>query len=255
MSEYKRFCADAEDDGWMYSAGPSEVVSTPGTLSIAFGIEAFTGGAHGSHGVETMIFDAQGSELGYRDLFLKTEGLWKFLSEYAFSALKRKVMSEEMLRGGLEPQADSFKHFVVTPQGLTLIFPEYQVASYVEGEQRVDVPLKALAKFSPQPGIWGAAAGGAAKPSAAKGFSPSFDCAKASNSVEHAICANPVLAELDVRVDAAYNKAISAAPNKANALRTEQRQWLKQMHTQCAAATDFSCLERHDNQRLTQLEK
>jgi len=71
-------------------------------------------------------------------------------------------------------------------------------------------------------------------------FSPSFDCAKTSHPVEHAICADPVLAELD------------AAPNK-DALRSGQRQWLKQRR-QCAQRADISrYFERHYRERLSQL--
>ena len=268
----KRHCAEMgakPERRWEFAAGP-QVFSTPGTVSIEFGIYYDTGGAHPGHGVRTLILDAEGKELAYGDLFLKTEGLWKFLSEYAYTVLgpvlkKNACWDPSWVKRGLAPNAESFKYVVVTPKGLTLIFPEYQLASYVCGGHSCDVPLKALTKFSPKPGVWDSATGlptmhQAFSPSEktqaphkpARRFSPSFDCAKATNSVEHAICANPVLAELDVTVAADYKKVLSAVAKK-EILRAEQRQWLHQMHTQCAAAADFQCIQQHYNKRLTQL--
>jgi serine/threonine protein kinase len=85
----------------------------------------------------------------------------------------------------------------------------------------------------------------------AKDFSPSFDCAKASSPVEHTICADPVLAELDVALAARYRQALGSTSNK-EALRSRQRQWLKQRE-QCADASDiFQCIQRHYRERLSQ---
>lgn len=272
VANLKRSCAEMEtkpERQWGFAAGP-QVLSTQGTVSIGFGTYYDTGGAHPNHGVHTLILDAEGKELDYGDLFLKTDGLWKFLSEYARTALRPELKEywrndPSLIQQGLAPKADSFKYFVVTPQGLTLIFPEYQVAPYVAGGQHCDVPLKALAKFSPKPGIWDTATGMPVRhqasppsekskgaPTSSRSFSPSFDCTKASNTVERAICADPILSQLDVSMAGDYKKALSVVANK-QALRAEQRQWLQQMHTQCAATADFKCIQQHYNKRLTQL--
>ena len=91
------------------------------------------------------------------------------------------------------------------------------------------------------------------KPSAkSKTFAPSFDCKKASTTVEHTICADPVLAELDVVMAARYKQALNATSNK-EALRSRQREWLKQ-RGQCAKAADiFRCLQQRYRERLSQL--
>ena len=164
--ELRELCAEEERNPdspkWEFGASP-QVFSSNKTVSIEFSVYTYTGGAHPNHDVLTLILDEEGKALGYGDLFGKTEGLWKFFSEYAFSALRPEMKKNDCwnpstVREGLAPNADSFKHVVVTPQGLTLIFPPYQVAAYVCGGQRCDVPLAALAKFSPRPGIWGAPA-------------------------------------------------------------------------------------------------
>ena len=91
-------------------------------------------------------------------------------------------------------------------------------------------------------------------PMPSKRNAPSFDCAKASNAVERAICADPMLSEMDVQVAARYKEALNVAPNK-EVLRTEQRRWLQQMHTQCANTPDFTCIQRHYRDRLYQLKQ
>lgn len=143
---------------WEFGASP-QVTAFNKVTSIEFSIYYDTGGAHPNHEARTLILNEEGKILGYADLFGKPEGLWKFFSEYAFSALRPEMKKNDCwnpstVREGLAPKADSFKHVVVTPQGLTLIFPPYQVAAYACGEQRCHVPLAALAKFSPRPGIW-----------------------------------------------------------------------------------------------------
>ena len=165
-AELRNACAEDERNPdspkWEFGASP-QVFSSNKTVSIEFSVYTYTGGAHPNHETLTLILNEEGKTLGYADLFGKTEGLWKFFSEYAFSALRPEMKKNDCwnpstVREGLVPNADSFQHVVVTPQGLTLIFPPYQVAPYACGEQRCQVPLAALAKFSPRPGIWGAPA-------------------------------------------------------------------------------------------------
>ena len=106
--------------------------------------------------MRTLVLDKNGKQLDYVDLFTRTDGLWKFLSGYSIAAFTRQLgyANPSWAQGDLAPKADSFKHFVVTPQGLALFFDDYQVASYGAGEQSCDIPLKALAKFAPKPGFW-----------------------------------------------------------------------------------------------------
>jgi len=80
---------------------------------------------------------------------------------------------------------------------------------------------------------------------------PSFNCAKASNAVERAVCADPALAELDARLAAEYKKALGLHHDKA-ALRENQRQWLREMHRQCATGT-VPCAQKYYSVRLSQL--
>ena len=82
---------------------------------------------------------------------------------------------------------------------------------------------------------------------------PSFNCAKASNAVERTICAEPALADLDLSMAAEYKKAISLTAHK-DRLRANQRQWLKDVHSQCAHGA-FQCIQQNYGTRLSQLKQ
>lgn len=136
-----------------------DIFSTPGTLSVVFKSWSYTGGAHGQDGIQTLALAvANGDELRYRDIFAATDELYTFLSDYVYSALKPRLgdiwQGAPMFTEGLEPVESSFKNFAITPKGLTVYFPTYQIAPYSEGPQVCEVPLEELIKFRPKPGIW-----------------------------------------------------------------------------------------------------
>jgi uncharacterized protein len=71
-----------------------------------------------------------------------------------------------------------------------------------------------------------------AAPAAAQEVSPSFDCAKASQPVEHAICADGTLAKLDADLAVIYTEALAQAAD-AEALRKSQRDWSNERAAAC----------------------
>jgi len=80
---------------------------------------------------------------------------------------------------------------------------------------------------------------------------PSFDCAKASNAVERAICADPNLAALDVEMAALYAAARSAAQGSAaEKLVAGQRAWMKR-RSRCGG--NGACLAAQIATRIAEL--
>jgi len=73
----------------------------------------------------------------------------------------------------------------------------------------------------------------------------SFDCNKASTSIEKLICADSRLGELDSRLAAVYKKAVSENPG----LRDSQRQWI----TQRNSCGDTTCLADAYKKRIDEL--
>lgn len=81
-------------------------------------------------------------------------------------------------------------------------------------------------------------------------YAASFECSKASTSVEKAICADAELSKLDDRLAVSYKKALAAQPDSAE-LKTHQRNWLKNVRNQCQ---DVACLKEAYLGRLAGLE-
>jgi uncharacterized protein len=79
----------------------------------------------------------------------------------------------------------------------------------------------------------------------------SFDCAKASTTVEKLICADEKLSVLDDQLTAAYKTASETATDKA-AFKTQQRDWLKKKRNACKNA---ECLTKTYQARIDEITK
>lgn len=84
---------------------------------------------------------------------------------------------------------------------------------------------------------------------------PSFDCAKATGSVQEAICENPDLAALDRRLDAVYRKALETFPDdEQKELKAYQRGWIKGRDDCWKADAMKACVTGEYQRRITELE-
>jgi uncharacterized protein len=81
-------------------------------------------------------------------------------------------------------------------------------------------------------------------------FSAGLNCSHAQGVMEKAICANRNLHDRDIRMSAAYNKLLAAAPQQRSTIRQAQVQWL-QTRDHCGA--DVDCLRSTYNQRIDAL--
>lgn len=75
--------------------------------------------------------------------------------------------------------------------------------------------------------------------------SPSFDCRKATTTVEKLICTNPELSKLDVGLAEMYKEAVSKAPS----IRDDQRSW----NVEKNKCTDTDCLKATYEDRISEL--
>ncbi len=76
----------------------------------------------------------------------------------------------------------------------------------------------------------------------------SFDCAKSSTLVEHTICTNRQLSDLDSSISTAYKNALKN-PSSKNEIKTKQRSWLLRRNS----CQDISCLKFLYISRLAEL--
>jgi uncharacterized protein YecT (DUF1311 family) len=82
-------------------------------------------------------------------------------------------------------------------------------------------------------------------------IAPSFDCAKATSNAEKLICSNAELATSDEELSRAYKLALSSHPDQADAIRTEQINWRKNIRDQCADANCMLDAYRNRNSELS----
>lgn len=82
-------------------------------------------------------------------------------------------------------------------------------------------------------------------------YSASFDCNKASSVIEKVICTDKILGDLDDSLQQTYKKALENSQN-ANALKTSQLEWLKNVRNRCS---DKDCVTQVYTSRLMELNK
>jgi uncharacterized protein YecT (DUF1311 family) len=205
---------------------------------------ADTGGAHPNDIEASFNFLLPDGDRVYLPEILAGQAGLKRVSDLAIAQLTAHLRAEEgdadidWIHTGAGPSGGNFEVFEWLPGELRIFFPSYQVASHASGVQKASIPLSDLAGLV-RPD-WRAPA-------------PSFDCARASTAVEHAICADRALARLDRRVSEAYVAGLTRAADEAAkaAARRAQREWLAMRDKTCAAQAD--CLARVYADRLKAL--
>ena len=91
-----------------------------------------------------------------------------------------------------------------------------------------------------------------------KPFPTSYDCAKADENIERAICHVKSLADLDLQLGMLYKKLLgNLDPGGKTALRAEQRKWLAARNAACPVSDKWfvDCLESRYRKRMTELQK
>jgi hypothetical protein len=131
--------------------GESEVSADLGRLPFAnvtlTGYQ-YSGGAHGITVISTSVFDTRtGDEITLPTLF---EGDYlNTLSRLSLAELKRidpDMTTFTFAEDGTLPDKDNFSAFSLEPDGLHLIFQDYQVAPYVAGEPEIVIPYSSLSE-------------------------------------------------------------------------------------------------------------
>jgi uncharacterized protein YecT (DUF1311 family) len=91
---------------------------------------------------------------------------------------------------------------------------------------------------------------------AAPMYKTSYDCTKAKEEHEQAICYVPELAKLDVRLDAAYKKRLAKlSASEKNELIAAQRQWITARNKKCTIYKGWvACLQGEYTKRIATLE-
>lgn len=117
--------------------------------TYVFGIATYTGGAHPLSVSKTFAYDKTGTAVSLKDLFTnETIGLARVSSYVQDELTKMKISDAEWIADGAGPTEDNYRSFIVTDTGVTFIFDPYQVAPYVQGAVRIDVPVSVFASVA-----------------------------------------------------------------------------------------------------------
>lgn len=117
-------------------------------VSVMLSGYMFSGGAHGMPQFNSTLFDLKNAKkLELKDLFLKNSKYIEKISQFCINTLRNKEELKEsfsFIEEGASPKEENFNLFFITGEGITFIFPPYQVAPYYLGTQEVFVPYASL---------------------------------------------------------------------------------------------------------------
>ncbi len=132
---------DKYESGMFYEV----VRSRSDAADVVLSRTEYTGGAHGSLEIETIMLDGDGNQIDPWSLFKDPDAELEKISEVARAQLREKLSGyddvDEMIRKGTEPNRGNFKHIVRTDKGIRIYFEPYSVAPASEGVLFIDYDL------------------------------------------------------------------------------------------------------------------
>lgn len=119
-------------------------------ISFVFNIEMFTGGAHPNHFIITINYDTLNNEfINIDSLIDLNKNILNSLSKESRNILSsdKKFQinyNKDMMYEGTLPNKENFKNFVLTENGLKILFNYYQIAPYYYGETIINIKYEKL---------------------------------------------------------------------------------------------------------------
>lgn len=143
----------AANQVWTYLQSFQLFRPGPYGLSVATTFYVFTGGAHGSSGMTATLVDLRTGQRVLPAGVFAAGSDWKRTVTYIARAdLKRQFVERPGFPESLEPAAFEKlmadpDRYLFKPDGLEIIFNQYDVAAYVMGRYTVDIPYSRLASL------------------------------------------------------------------------------------------------------------
>lgn len=143
---------------WEMSGGYMLERPSPDVVSVMFNIYSYDGGAHGNMLIRCMNFDLKADKsLSLADLVENPREALELFSQISDRDLHRMLgddADEDMINSGTEPYPENFSNLYLSPWGLLIQFPPYQVAPWSSGPQEVGITLEELAPAIPSKEVW-----------------------------------------------------------------------------------------------------
>ncbi len=108
---------------------------------------AYTGGSHYTRDDTSLYYDNKTKEFVDLKYFFKDEESFKKLSSIAYYyvlKLEDKIFDELWVKRGTDPTIDNYRHFNFKDEGLEILFPPYQIASWTDGEIKITIPYEEI---------------------------------------------------------------------------------------------------------------
>lgn len=158
-AEFNSFCAHVAPKQPFKLWVEYDLFMMPNTASVVFKSLIYAGGDQYHDWIEARNYLREnGTDLDFEALFSSTEGLPEALSKYAVGQFKPALgeiwKENPEYADALNPKHGPFNTFAITKTGLLLYFPTRKIAPFYAGPQECAVPLDAVKKFGPSPGIW-----------------------------------------------------------------------------------------------------
>ncbi len=113
--------------------------------NYVFSSYSYTGGAHGLQVRKTFNFNKQGQLLTITNLFNNgSEGLPSFSRIVQNKLLKRENAQGDWIADGAGPKEENYQSFIIGDDAVTVLFDQYQVAPYSDGQIDIIVPFDSL---------------------------------------------------------------------------------------------------------------
>lgn len=118
-------------------------------ISIKYSIDTYyTGAAHGQRDTHVLNYTLKPFHPITLEYLLGDLNRLPLLADVVRHRLSETGRYDvEWLTSGTEPEPENFSLFNIEQDGLTFTFPEYKIASYAEGEQRIFVDLYSLSSI------------------------------------------------------------------------------------------------------------
>lgn len=112
-------------------------------LSVRLGLDVyFIGSAHGMEYFETINYDIKNNQfLELSDILLNLQSGLEEISKISEKQSKEKLPYEPFLEG-ISAELENYKRFNLTDSSIIFTFLPYQIASYSEGSQEIEILMK-----------------------------------------------------------------------------------------------------------------
>ncbi len=147
-AEYHEFGAAAPGNGWFLELHPHVSLARPDLISVYFDRDTYMGGPHPNSEYLSQSFGivhGKAKQLALADLMRPGQNAYDVLSPVTLPRLKARGASSVVDEDGIKKlNGETLHSWCLTPNGLTLLFAPYEVASYAEGSYIVKLPFAEL---------------------------------------------------------------------------------------------------------------